>query len=330
MNSFIFTCGDINGIGPEIVIKALNKITSVRVDAKFYFICPLNIFESTATHVSPKFEYVVKKSIYEDSSSRIIVVNNSSAKQNLGKPTASSGRVSFNAIHSAYLMLQDKLANAVITAPISKTAINKANVGFSGHTEMFAKWTHSKTYVMTFLSNKIKTALVTIHKPIQEVANSLNQSKLADIIYILDRTLKIDLDINKPRIAVLGLNPHAGEGGLIGQEEKNIIIPAINLCSRKISVEGPFPSDAFFARRRYKEFDMVLGMYHDQSLIPFKLLNPGSGVNYTAGLPIVRTSPDHGVAYDIAGDFVADESSILQAYKYAATIVKNRRKNLGK
>ncbi|MGD8307424.1 MAG: 4-hydroxythreonine-4-phosphate dehydrogenase PdxA [Ignavibacteria bacterium] len=330
MNSFVFTCGDINGIGPEIVIKALNKIASIKVNAKFYFICPINIFESTAANVSPKFEYDVTKSIYEDSSSGIIIVNNSSAKQNLGKSTVSSGRISFSAIYSAYSMLQDKLANAVITAPISKTAINKANVGFSGHTEMFAKWTHSKTYVMTFLSNKIKSALVTIHKPIKEVANSLNKSKLVDIINVLDRTLKIDLDINKPRIAVLGLNPHAGEGGLIGQEEMDIIIPAINGCFPKVSIEGPFPPDAFFARKRYKEFDMILGMYHDQSLIPFKLLNPGKGVNYTAGLPIVRTSPNHGVAYDIAGDFVADESSMIQAYKYAAAIVKNRRKNLGK
>lgn len=328
MSSFVFTCGDVNGIGPEIVIKTLNKLSQARSKNKFYFICPLNIFELTAKHIPPRFSFDVIKNLTDENTSDIVIVNIGNVKQNLGKTTVSSGRISFNSIKTSYSMLLNNYVNAVVTAPISKTAIIKAGIKFSGHTDMLAKWSKSEYYVMTFLSKLICTALVTIHYSLKNVSNLLNSNKLVQIINVIDHTLRIDLNINNPKIAVLGLNPHAGENGLIGNEEIDVIIPAVKECSRKLIVHGPFSPDAFFARKQYRDYDLVLGMYHDQVLIPFKLLNPNRGVNYTAGLPIVRTSPDHGVAYDIAADYVADESSMVQAYKYAAMIVKNRKKQI--
>jgi 4-hydroxythreonine-4-phosphate dehydrogenase len=201
-----------------------------------------------------------------------------------------------------------------------------AGVKFPGQTEMFAKWSGSKDYVMTFLSNQINVALQTIHIPLKNVHKFLNKKKLESTINVLIRTLKRDLAIESPRIALLGLNPHAGENGLIGTEEEKIVKPLLKKYSRKFTIDGPFPADAFFAKRLFTNYNFVLGMYHDQVLVPFKYLNSGFGVNYTAGLTIVRTSPDHGVAYDIAGKNIADEKSMLQAVSYAEKIVNNRRR----
>jgi len=328
MNNFVFTCGDTNGIGPEIVIKTLNKLVRLNSNNRYFFICPVNIFHSTTKNIKPEFTYSIVDSLTfsKTISPSVIVYNSGNAKQSFGKPTITSGKSSYNSIKLSFNMLRAKLADAVITAPISKKAINLAGVNFPGHTEMYANWCKTENYVMTFLSKKLCTALVTIHKPIKEISKLLNKRKLESVINVLINALHYDLRINDPSIAVLGLNPHAGETGLIGKEEKEIILPAIKKCSRSISIEGPFSPDAFFARKLYKNYDIVLGMYHDQVLIPFKLLNSSGGVNYTAGLPIVRTSPDHGVAYDIASAYRADESSMLQAFSYAEKIVINRKK----
>jgi 4-hydroxythreonine-4-phosphate dehydrogenase len=191
---------------------------------------------------------------------------------------------------------------------------------------MFADWCGVKNFVMTFLSKKLRVSLYSIHIPLKEVPNSLYKKDLLDKLNILYNMLRNDLGLKKPKIAVLGLNPHAGENGVIGDEEKRILIPALK--QKKISgfTEGPFSSDAFFAKRKFEEYDMIFGLYHDQVLIPFKYINSGKGVNYTAGLPIIRTSPDHGVAYDIAGKGIADENSLIEAIKYAELILDNRTK----
>jgi 4-hydroxythreonine-4-phosphate dehydrogenase len=193
---------------------------------------------------------------------------------------------------------------------------------------MFAEWSGAKTFVMTFLSNKLRTCLYSIHISLKDVPKSLKINEINDKLKVILSMLIDDLGISQPRVAVLGLNPHAGEGGIIGTEEENVIIPSLKKFISGGIVEGPFSSDAFFGKKRFKEYDMVFGLYHDQVLIPFKYINAGKGVNYTAGLPIVRTSPDHGVAYDIAGKGIADESSMLEAYRYAKMIVRNRKKNL--
>jgi 4-hydroxy-L-threonine phosphate dehydrogenase PdxA len=180
---------------------------------------------------------------------------------------------------------------------------------------------------MMFLSRKMKASLVSIHEPIRNVTRIIKEKQLHNIFNVVINSLHNDFNLHNPKIAVLGLNPHAGESGAIGNEEQDIIIPALKNYTLNKYLAGPFSPDAFFANRSYKNYDMVIGMYHDQLLIPFKLLNFGGGVNYTAGLPIIRTSPDHGVAYDIAGKNLANPSSMIQAYKYAVSILKNRIRN---
>ena len=326
MNNIAFTCGDINGIGPEIVVKAINRILSLNHSGKLYFICPANVFYNTLKHVKPHFEFDILKNLKEDSNQLISVIDLGNVNQNLGTPGVTSGKTAYLSLITAQNLLKSGKANAVVTAPVSKTAINKAGYKFMGHTELYAKWNNTPNFVMTFLSQKINAALFTIHCPLKDIHKHLNKRNLENSINVIHKTLRNDLRISNPRIAVLGLNPHAGENGLIGEEEKSIISPVIKKFSKTISIDGPFASDAFFANRMFKKFDLTLGMYHDQILIPFKLINFGKGVNYTAGLPIVRTSPDHGVAYDIAGKYIADESSMVQAYKYARRIIKNRKK----
>ncbi len=330
MNKFVFTCGYINGIGPEIVIKTLNQITCYKTPHKFYFICPSNIFQASTLRINPTFKYEIVNQKNRDSSAVVTVINSGTARQSIGKATITSGKASYKSLVLSYELLRRGGADAVITAPISKTAIKMAGINYSGQTEMFAKWSNTKNYAMTFLSKKMCAALFTIHNPLQDVAKLLNFKKLNSLVEVIISTLIIDLQVFKPKIAVLGLNPHTGENGIIGKEEIDIISPVIKKHAKSVSIEGPFSSDAFFGSKAFKNYDMIIGMYHDQVLIPFKLLNIGGGVNYTAGLPIVRTSPDHGVAYDIAGKFIADESSILQAFKYAKRIVNNRKKISGK
>lgn len=330
MSRIVFTCGDINGIGPEISIKALNKLTSKKTEDQFILIIPQNIFEQTKKLVEPMFRYAFLTDDNSKLSSEpgVSILPLKSHKQRVGLPTKTSGEAAFSALNKSFKLVDSGLADAVITAPVSKTALKLAGSKFPGQTEMFAEWSGVKTFVMTFLSNKLRVCLYSIHIPLRDVSKSLKINEITNKLKVIISMLKYDLEISKPRVAMLGLNPHAGEGGIIGTEEENIIIPALKKLNSGSKVEGPFSSDAFFAKKRFKEYDMVFGLYHDQVLIPFKYINAGKGVNYTAGLPIVRTSPDHGVAYDIAGKGIADESSILEAYKYAKLIVRNRKKNL--
>jgi 4-hydroxythreonine-4-phosphate dehydrogenase len=329
MNRIVFTCGDINGIGPEIAIKALNKISSVNKTTQFILIIPENVFNSTSDLVAPKFTFHIVKDfkLKNFNSTEVNIFITKSFKQNIGKPTALSGEAAYLALKTSFDFLKKKLADAVVTAPVSKTALNLAGVNYPGQTEMFADWCNVKNFVMTFLSKKLRVGLYSIHIPLKQVSKSLNSRMLKSKLETILSMLNNDIGISNPKIAVLGLNPHAGEGGIIGKEEKEIIEPIIKQKKFLEMIEGPFSSDAFFAKRRFENYDMVFGMYHDQVLIPFKYINAGQGVNYSAGLPIVRTSPDHGVAYDIAGSGIADESSMIEAFKYAEIILKNRKKN---
>jgi 4-hydroxythreonine-4-phosphate dehydrogenase len=326
MKKFVFTCGDINGIGPEIVIKTLNKISS-NTKNRFYFICPSNVFKETTRFVKPKFKYEISKKVDKFSLFPVQVIDIGNAKVSPGKATAASGKISYHSIETAFELVVNQEANAIITAPISKTAFNIAKINFPGHTEMLAKWSGTKNYVMMFLSKKLNAALLTIHKPVKMVPGLVTKEKLSSTLNVLIHTLRIDLNILKPKIAVLGLNPHAGENGIIGAEEEKIIKPVVKKFQSPNKISGPFSPDAFFGAKLYKDYDLVLGMYHDQVLIPFKLLNFSLGVNYTAGLKIIRTSPDHGVAYDIAWKNKADGTSLYQAYKYAELISNNREMN---
>ncbi len=326
MKSFYFTCGDVNGIGPEIVIKSLNRIKFTN-DRKIIFICPDNVFKEIIKKTHPKFSYSVIDNYKASEPGKLNLITLPDIPIKKGEATKHSGRTSFLSIKYAFECLSNDNSSALITSPISKNAFKLAGVNYKGHTDLLADWCGVKNYLMTFLSKRMNAALSTIHIPLNKVSESITQKKLLTQINIISDLLKNDLGISTPSIALLGLNPHAGEEGIIGNEEQKVLTPVVNGLKTKLSISGPFSPDAFFAASMYKKYDLVFGMYHDQVLIPFKMLNFSSGANFTAGLPIVRTSPDHGTAYDIAWQNKADESSMMQSFYYANKILVNRLKN---
>ncbi len=322
MRNFVFTCGDINGIGPEICIKALNKIYK-KGKYGLTFVCPANVFEKIIENIKPQFPYRIIKTPNTFEKNFVNVLDAGKAKSIPGKPTKTSGKIAYKSINIALDLIKQGNTGALITAPISKHALHLAGIDFPGHTELLANRFGVKKYAMMFLSNSVKTGLVTIHEPLKKVARLITKNRLTGTITVIINSLINDFGIKNPSIAVLGLNPHAGENGNIGTEEIEIIKPVIEKFN---NVSGPYVPDAFFGEKLFKNFDAVIGMYHDQVLIPFKLMNFRHGVNFTAGLPVVRTSPDHGTAFDIAGKFIADETSIYEAFRWADKILSFRQK----
>lgn len=327
MNRIVITCGDINGIGPEISIKTIRKVYNPK-KSKIYIAIPSTVFNYYLHHLKFKFPYEISKSAIKLNTNPdvVSVLDIGNSKFTFGKPTGISGKLSYKSIQSALKLFDENIVDAMVTAPISKSAFELAGINFPGHTELLAEWDGTKNYAMTFISKKMNCALVTIHNPIKSIPKYITKTKIKSVINTVRSSLINDFNIPAPKIAVLGLNPHAGENGRIGKEEENIISPAIKELKNG-NVSGPFVPDAFFANKLFKSYDIVIGMYHDQVLIPFKMINFNSGVNYTAGLNLIRTSPDHGTAYDIAGKNIADPSSMIEAFKTAETIIKNRRKN---
>lgn len=319
----LFTCGDINGIGPEISLKLFYFLLSGKSKNHFIFFCPSNVFKFYYESLPLKLKFKYLKNIEDSEADLLNVVKMPDAKMNIGNPTIHSGRSAYDSLMLAIDELKNKKSSVIITAPVSKYAINLSGIKFSGQTELLANEFKVKDYLMMFLSKKMKAALHTIHIPLKKVPSEIKAEKLISKLNLLKNSLQKDFGIKNPTIAVLALNPHAGENGKIGSEEKEIISKAI---SKTDFYSGPYVADAFFGNHSYKYFDAVYGMYHDQVLIPFKMLSFSDGVNFTAGLPIVRTSPDHGTAYDIAGKNRADVSSILSAYKFAIQILNSRQK----
>ncbi|MBA4405774.1 4-hydroxythreonine-4-phosphate dehydrogenase PdxA [bacterium] len=327
MITLAFTCGDINGIGPEICFKTINKIYNP-AERNIVLFCPANVFEDAKSKSNSSFSYKIIKSNnpIEKNPEYITVVDIGNFKQSIGKSTKDSGKASFAALKKAAELVLSKNADSLITAPISKTSFKMAGIKYPGQTELLANLTKSKEFLMMFLSDQFICSLATIHEPIKNVSKLLTGKRIRTSLKVLIQSLEKDFGIINPKIAVLGLNPHAGENGQIGREEIEFIKPAINSFKNSI-VEGPFVPDAFFANQLHKTYDAVLGMYHDQVLIPFKMMNFNTGVNYSSGLPIVRTSPDHGTAFDIAGKGIADSSSMIEAVKWAEIIIHKRREN---
>ncbi len=321
--TFIFTCGDINGIGPEIVLKSLNRIAGKK-GIRFIFICPGNVLREISSVIKPGFNFTSVTNIEAAGAGKVIHFDTGTFRKNTGRPTKTSGRAAYLSLEIAAELLKRKSADALITAPISKEALNGAGYQYPGHTEMLAEWFDTHKFVMMFLSKKIKAALATIHKPLSSVPSLITPELLRSVSDVIIQSLKKDFNISSPAVGVLGLNPHAGESGLIGSEEMGIITPFLKKYKQRKFMEGPFSPDAYWGNRVYENFDLTLGMYHDQVLIPFKLLNFSKGVNFTAGLPVVRTSPDHGTGFDIAGKNKANESSILEAFYFADIILENR------
>lgn len=322
------TIGDVNGIGPEVIIKTFadSRVLkfgtpviygSTKVIAKYKKI--LEIEEFGYSHIKSA-EQVNHKKI------NLISVGNDNFELQPGKVTPEAGKFALDSLLAASEDLRKGLLSAIVTAPINKLNIQSESFSFPGHTEFFTETFKASDSVMFLTSEFLRVAVVTGHIPLEKVKSSITTDKIISKLKILDSSLKKDFGIGKPKIAVLGLNPHAGEEGLLGDEEKTVIKPAIDILKQKgMMVFGPYPSDGFFGTSQYKKFDAVLAMYHDQGLIPFKTIAFETGVNYTAGLPIIRTSPDHGTAYNLAGKNQADESSFREAFYLACSIYKERK-----
>lgn len=319
------------GIGPEIILKGYHDIQSISHTP--VIIGDISVLQNCAASMGLEFNFVPwqpgmcceKEAIY------VCVIPMSEGGVDLsqhtlfwGKPGHLTGKAMASYITRAVNGIQEGHFSSLVTCPITKTALNAAGYKYPGHTEMLADLCHSTEYAMMMAGSSLRVTLVTIHQALSEVAQRLSVEAVCRLIELTARSLQIDFGIKKPNIAVAGFNPHAGEDGLFGNEEQIIIGPAVKISSRRWNVQGPFPPDTVFNHAVSGKFDAVVCMYHDQGLIPFKLLHFADGVNVTIGLPIVRTSVDHGTAYDIAGKGVASSESLKAAYQMAAEIVKNR------
>lgn len=321
------TCGDVNGVGLEVIMK-------VFMDSRMHQICtPLIYAGNKLVSLQRKqlnlneFQYQTVKTAEEAILRKTNVVNcwEEEVAVEFGKPSETAGRYAFLSLEAAVTDLKSGKIDAIVTAPINKNTIQSKDFNFAGHTEYFAHQFGVKDQLMFLVSENLKVAVVAGHVPIKEVSAQLTIEKIVSKLKTMQQSLRRDFGIRKPRIAVLGLNPHAGDGGLIGKEELEIIQPAIKKCfDEGMFVYGPYAADGFFGSGSFTKFDAVLAMYHDQGLAPFKALSFSSGVNFTAGLPIVRTSPDHGTAYDIAGKGTANEDSIRDAIYLAIDILRKR------
>ncbi|MFL5766029.1 MAG: 4-hydroxythreonine-4-phosphate dehydrogenase PdxA [Bacteroidia bacterium] len=321
--------GDINGIGMEVIIKTF-------LDPQMLEICTPVVFSSVKTASFHRkmlniedFSFNQIKDISEINHKRANLVNvyEEDVAIEPGKQTPAGGTYAFKSLEAAAFALAQGKAHVLVTAPINKENIQSEEFKFPGHTEYLEERFGDGNSLMFLVGDTLRVAVVTGHIPVTKVAAELSTEKIIKKLKTLNKSLVQDFGIRKPKIAVLGLNPHAGDNGVIGTEEKDIIIPAINqMKAEGMIVYGPYPADGFFGNETYKQFDAVLAMYHDQGLVPFKTIAFNSGVNFTAGLPVVRTSPDHGTAYDIAGKNMASEESFRRAV-YAAIDIYRTRQN---
>ncbi len=322
------THGDINGIGYEVILKMLSEPRIVEICTPIiYGSSKVAAYHRKALDMEMVNLNIINKA--EDANSkRINIINcvDEEVKVELGKSTSIAGQASFLAIEKASEDYKRGLIDAIVTAPINKNNIQSENFKFPGHTEYFQeKFATNERALMLMATETLKVGLVTTHIPISEVPKHITKDNIRAKIRDFENCLKQDFGILKPRIAVLGLNPHAGDDGVIGKEEIEVIKPVIEeLQNKSILCYGPFAADGFFGSENYRMYDGILAMYHDQGLIPFKTLEMENGVNYSACLPIIRTSPDHGTAYDIAGANKASETSMRQALYMAIDIFKNR------
>jgi 4-hydroxythreonine-4-phosphate dehydrogenase len=321
------TIGDINGIGPEVIIKALSdpRILKSFTPVIYGSYKIMSYHKNIVKDSSVIFHSV--QSGKQAVANKINLVNcwDDNINITLGKASHEGGKYAYIALDRALNDIKDKSIDAIVTAPINKHAMQLAGFPYPGHTEYFTKNDNAGQSLMLLVSEALKVALVTNHLPISEVASSLTKELILEKIKILNKTLIEDFGYERPVIGVLGLNPHASDDSVIGDEEEKIIRPAIIEAKKQgIIVAGPYPADGYFGSSLWRKSDATLAMYHDQGLIPFKSLSFGTGTNVTAGLSFVRTSPDHGTAYDIAGNNLADESSMVKAIFAAVDMVNHR------
>jgi len=321
------TIGDINGVGIEVILKALSneKILEMFTPVIYGSSKAVSYYKNI---VNSDLNFVSNKDPQRASKNKINVVNcwEDTVNITVGQATKEGGKCAHIALDRAVQDLKDHKIDALVTAPINKHTMDPDRFPYAGHTEYLTKSFDISESLMFMISEDLRIGVATNHIPVREIPEHFTKDLLKKKINIMELSLKRDFGIEKPTIAILGMNPHAGDSGKLGSEETDIIRPVIiEMKKGGRLVMGPFPADGFFGSGEYKKFDGILACYHDQGLIPFKTLSFGSGINYTAGLPIVRTSPDHGTAYDIAGKNEADESSIRNAMYLAIDIVNNRK-----
>lgn len=322
------SCGDINGVGLEVVIKTF-------LDTRMYELCTPIVYAhgKTASNYRKQigiqdFSFNMVKDLEKVNQKKVNLIDviDSETEVSFGTVSDQAGVLAYQSLTNATDGLASNHTDVLVTAPIHKQNIPWGNDSIKGHTEYLAQYANESNPLMLMVHNGLRVGVVTGHVPLKDVASVLTADKIQTTLEVFQKSLTQDFGIHQPKIAVLGLNPHAGDNGVIGKEEKDMIIPAMEKFNSKGGIAiGPFPSDGFFGSGQYKKFDGVLAMYHDQGLIPFKTISNNEGVNYTAGLPIVRTSPDHGTAFDIAGKNLADASSFRNAIYLAIDVYRNRK-----
>jgi 4-hydroxythreonine-4-phosphate dehydrogenase len=321
-----FTTGDINGIGIELLIKTLSdsRLTDFCTPVIFGNNKVLNFYRKSLPDLNLNCSNL--KDLHRPFHKQVNLYNcwEEEVEIKPGELNATGGKYALLSLQTATQALLDKKINALVTAPIHKKNIYSDEFPFTGHTPYLKAIFQVQDVLMMMVSPNMRVGLLSEHIPLQDASKAVTREALRSKLNIFHQSLQKDFGIAKPRLAVLGLNPHAGDNGLIGKEEESLILPLLKEARQQMLVFGPYSADSFFARGYHEKFDGVLAMYHDQGLIPFKSLAIGEGVNYTAGLPAIRTSPDHGTAFDIAGKGRADHSSMLAAAFEAIEIYNNR------
>lgn len=321
------TQGDINGVGYEVILKTFAEPTMLELCTPIIYGSPkVAAYHRKSLDLPTNFSIV--NSASEATNNRLSVVNctDDEVKVEYAKPDPEAGKAALGALERAIEEYRAGLIDVIVTAPINKHTIQSEEFSFPGHTEYIEeRLGNGNKSLMILMKNDFRVALVTTHIPVRDIATSITKELVQEKLMIFNRCLKQDFGITAPRIAVLSLNPHAGDGGLLGMEELEVIIPAMEeMTAKGILCYGPYAADGFMGSGNYTHFDGILAMYHDQGLVPFKTLAMEDGVNFTAGLPVVRTSPAHGTAYDIAGQGVASEDSFRQAIYVAIDVFRNR------
>lgn len=322
------THGDFNGISYEIIIKTFldNRIIDMFTPVIYGSSKIASYYRKTFNYTDVNFN-LVKKAEYANPK-RVNIVNctNEEVKIEIGKLTNVAGELAVLSLEKAVTDLKNGTIDALVTAPINKKNTQSEKFNFAGHTDYFANKFDTNDHLMIMVHNDLRIGILTGHIPLKDVSSKITKELLLNKINVMNNSLKVDFGIQKPKIAVLGLNPHASDEALIGTEESEIIIPAIEEANNNnILTFGPYPADGFFGSNNYRNFDGILAMYHDQGMLPFKSFAFGDGINFTAGLPIIRTSPAHGTAFDIAGKNVASPNSLKQAIYMAIDLHNNRK-----
>ena len=322
------TIGDFNGIGMEVIIKTFLDVRILEnITPIVYGSDQIASFYRKELEINDfSFNKISNAAEAQENKVNVIRLWEEEVTVEIGESTETAGRYAFNSLESATEDLAAGKIDVLVTAPINKKNIQSDKFNFPGHTEYLTKYSNADDSLMLMVLNDLRVGTITNHVPLKDVSEVLTKELICSKIEILQSSLQKDFGIKRPKIAVLGLNPHAGEDGMLGTEEKEVIFPAIEAMQEKgVVVYGPYSSDGFFGSSSFKNFDGILATYHDQGLTPFKTLVAGAGVNFTAGLPIVRTSPDHGTAYDIAGKGIASEESFRNAV-FTAVDIYNKRK----